>query len=82
MRNTADITHRVAYHTAAIHGSQSISGVSAINPFVAFYDTHGRKREALFFYSVPDTTRHGYYRLVYAVINLHYYKYFSSIGTL
>jgi hypothetical protein len=37
--------------------SQSISGVSAINPFVAFYDIHGRKREVLFFYSVPDTTR-------------------------
>jgi hypothetical protein len=34
---------------------QSISGVSAINPLVAFY--HGGKREVLFFYSVPDTTR-------------------------
>jgi hypothetical protein len=36
---------------------QSISGVSAINPFVAFYDIHGGKREVLFFYFVPDTTR-------------------------
>jgi hypothetical protein len=36
---------------------QSISGVSAINPLVAFYDIHGRKREVLFFYFVPDTTR-------------------------
>jgi hypothetical protein len=36
---------------------QSISGVSAINPLVAFYDIHGGKREALFFYFVPDTTR-------------------------
>jgi hypothetical protein len=38
--------------------SQSISGVSAINPLVAFYDFYGRKREVLFFYSVPDTTRY------------------------
>jgi hypothetical protein len=36
---------------------QSISGVSAINPLVAFYDIHGGKREVLFFYFVPDTTR-------------------------
>jgi hypothetical protein len=36
---------------------QSISGVSAINHLVAFYDIHGGKREALFFYFVPDTTR-------------------------
>jgi hypothetical protein len=36
---------------------QPISGVSAINPLVAFYDIHGGKREVLFFYFVPDTTR-------------------------
>jgi hypothetical protein len=36
---------------------QSISGVSAINPLVAFYEIHGGKREVLFFYFVPDTTR-------------------------
>jgi hypothetical protein len=36
---------------------QSISGVSAVNPLVAFYDIHGGKREVLFFYFVPDTTR-------------------------
>jgi hypothetical protein len=36
---------------------QSISDVSAINPLVAFYDIHGGKREVLFFYLVPDTTR-------------------------
>jgi hypothetical protein len=36
---------------------QSISGVSAINPLVAFNDIHGGKREVLFFYFVPDTTR-------------------------
>jgi hypothetical protein len=28
---------------------QSISGVSAINPLVAFYDIHGGNREVLFF---------------------------------
>jgi hypothetical protein len=28
---------------------ESISGVSAINPLVAFYDIHGGKREVLFF---------------------------------
>jgi hypothetical protein len=33
---------------------QSISGVSTINPLVAFYDTHGGKREVLFFYFVLD----------------------------
>jgi hypothetical protein len=42
---------------------QSISGVSAINPLVAFYDIHGGKREVLFFYFIPDTTRD--YHLVY-----------------
>jgi hypothetical protein len=36
---------------------QSVSDVSAINPLVAFYDIHGGKREVLFFYFVPDTTR-------------------------
>jgi hypothetical protein len=35
---------------------QCISGLSAINPFVAFYDMHGRKREVLFYF-VPYTTR-------------------------
>jgi hypothetical protein len=34
--------------------------VIAINPLVAFYDIHGRKREVLFFYFVPDTTRDLY----------------------
>jgi hypothetical protein len=35
---------------------QSISGVSAINPLVAFYDIHGVKRGAIFYF-VPDTKR-------------------------
>jgi hypothetical protein len=44
MRNTADVT-----------GGKP--DISAINPFVAFYDIHGGKREVLFFYFVPDATR-------------------------
>jgi hypothetical protein len=36
---------------------QSISGLSAINPLVAFYDIYGGKREVLFIYFVPDTTQ-------------------------
>jgi hypothetical protein len=53
MRKTKDVTGGKAI---AIW-SRSISGVSAINPLVAFYDTHGRKRAILFFYFVLDTTR-------------------------
>jgi hypothetical protein len=56
---------------------QSTSGVSDINPLVAFYDIHVGKREVQFFYFVPDTTRNvdktevllllkvGYYYLIY-----------------
>jgi hypothetical protein len=36
---------------------QSISDMSAVGPLVAFYETRGREGEALFFSSVPDTTR-------------------------
>jgi hypothetical protein len=53
MKNTADVTGGKPIAVLL----QSISGVSANNPLVAFYDTHGGKRELLFFYSVPDTTR-------------------------
>jgi hypothetical protein len=51
--NTADVTggKRIA---VLLH---SISGLSAINPVVAFYDIHGGKREVQFFYFIPDTTR-------------------------
>jgi hypothetical protein len=52
MRNTADVTGG-----KPIAILQSISGESAINPVVTFYDIHGRNREVLFFYSVPETTR-------------------------
>jgi hypothetical protein len=44
---------------------QSISGVSAINPLVAFCDIHGEKREVLFFYFVPDTTRDTFYNIAF-----------------
>jgi hypothetical protein len=53
MRNTADVTGGKPIAVLL----QSISGVSAINPSAAFYDIHGGKREVLFFYFVPDTTR-------------------------
>jgi hypothetical protein len=52
MRNTADVTGGKPIAVLL----QSISGLSAINPLVAFYDIHGGKREVLFFYFVPDTT--------------------------
>jgi hypothetical protein len=47
---------------------QFISSVSAINPLGAFYDIHGGKRQVLFFYFVPDTTR-DYCTLGYFYIN-------------
>jgi hypothetical protein len=53
MRNTADVTGGKPIAVLL----QSISGVYAINRLVAFYDIHGGKREMLFFYFVPDTTR-------------------------
>jgi hypothetical protein len=53
MRNTADVTGGKPIAVLL----QPISGVSAINPLVAFYDIHEGKRELLFFYFVPDTTR-------------------------
>jgi hypothetical protein len=53
MRITADVTDGKPIAVRL----QSISGVSGINHLVAFYDTHGRKGEMLFFCSVPDTTR-------------------------
>jgi hypothetical protein len=48
MRNTADVTGGKPIAVLL----QSISGVSAFNPLVAFYDIHRRKRE-IFFYFVP-----------------------------
>jgi hypothetical protein len=53
MKNTVDVTGGKPIAVLL----QYISGVSAINPLVAFYDIHGGKRVVLFFYFVPDTTR-------------------------
>jgi hypothetical protein len=53
MRNTTDVTGGKPIAVLL----QPISGESAIHPLVAFYDIHGGKREMLFFYFVPDTTR-------------------------
>jgi hypothetical protein len=53
MRNTADVKGDKPIAVLL----QSISGVSAIIPLFAFYDIHGGKREVIFFYFVPDTTR-------------------------
>jgi hypothetical protein len=57
MRNIADVTGGKPIGVLL----QSTSGVSAINPLVAFYDIHGGKREVPFFYFVPDTTRDQLY---------------------
>jgi hypothetical protein len=51
MKNTADV--RGGKPIAVL--LQSIS--SAVNPLVTLNDIHGGKREVLFFYFVPDTTR-------------------------
>jgi hypothetical protein len=45
MRNTADVTGGKPIAVLL----QSISGVSAINPLVAFYDIHGGKRRCYSF---------------------------------
>jgi hypothetical protein len=60
MRNTPDVTGGKPITVLL----QSISGVSAILPLVAFYDIHGGKREVLFFYFVPATTRDPYLQIV------------------
>jgi hypothetical protein len=52
-----------------------------INPLVAFYDIHGGKREVIFFYFVPDTTRDSYkhvnYRYLFGLTSLR-----QSVGTM
>jgi hypothetical protein len=60
-------------NTAIAVLSQSISGVSAINHLVAFFDIHGEKREVLFFYFVPDTTQ-----VMHNIVQ----KHFISIATV
>jgi hypothetical protein len=55
MKNTSDVTGGKPIAVLL----QSISGVSVL-VVVAFYDIYGGKREVLFFYFVPDTTRDNY----------------------
>jgi hypothetical protein len=67
MSNTADVTSGKPIAVS----SQSTSDVSAINPLVAFYDIHGRKRE-VFFCFVPDTTRDSETESIYLLKKTHY----------
>jgi hypothetical protein len=53
MKNTADVIGGKLIVVLL----QSVSGKSAIDTLAAFYYIHGGKREVLFFYFVPDTTR-------------------------
>jgi hypothetical protein len=53
--------------SSADRSLSQVSGVRAINPLVAFYDTHGRKNEVPFFYFVPDTTQ-GMYITLYVTL--------------
>jgi hypothetical protein len=53
MRNTADVTGGKPIAVLL----QPISGVSAINLLVSFYDIHGGKGEVLFFLFCPGHTR-------------------------
>jgi hypothetical protein len=53
MRNTADVTGGKPIAVLL----QSISGESAINPLVAFYDTHGGKRGAILLFCPGHHTR-------------------------
>jgi hypothetical protein len=52
----------------------SILVESAVNLLDAFYDIHGRKRELLFFYFVPDTTRDIIINNTVLRVSLIYYK--------
>jgi hypothetical protein len=64
MRNTTDVTDGKPIAVFL----QSISGVRAVNPWVAFY-IHGRKREVLFFYFVPVLFFCSLSQLVVSAIN-------------
>jgi hypothetical protein len=62
MRNTADVTGGKPIAVLL----QSISGVSAINPLVAFYDIHGGKRRgAILLFCPGHHTRPTYVFNIY-----------------
>jgi hypothetical protein len=73
MKNTADVAGG-----KPIAVLLSISGVSAINTLVAFYDIHGGKREVLFFYFVPDTTPDS----IFFLINFHDSQIYNEITVI
>jgi hypothetical protein len=55
--------------------AQSISGVSAINPLVAFYDIHGRKTGAILLFCPGQDTGHFftyYFELRPCLIKMRY----------
>jgi hypothetical protein len=60
VKNTADVTGGKPIAILL----QSISGVSAINPFSRLYDIHGGKREVLIYF-VPETTRDLNFKYVF-----------------
>jgi hypothetical protein len=76
MRNTADVTGGKAIAVFL----QSMSGVTAINPLVAFYDIHGGKREVLFvlFYPGHHARCPGYHTREIIVITNKYISYLFS----
>jgi hypothetical protein len=76
MQNTADVPGSSPIAVLL----QSILGVSAINPLVAFYDIHGGKREVLFFYFVPDTTRDFIHTFMYLFSTINKPKSFYYIS--
>jgi hypothetical protein len=66
MKNTADVTGGKPIVVLL----QSIPGAIIYNPLVAFNNNHGGKREVLFFYFVPDTTRDTFYKIAYSFSTL------------
>jgi hypothetical protein len=68
MRNTTDVTG---------HPSPSVSGVSVINPLVAFNDIHGRKGEVPFFcmyVTIQSTLYPSYFKGISANTELQVYS--------
>jgi hypothetical protein len=63
MTNTADVTDGNLIAVLL----QTISGVSAINSLVAFYDVHGKKREMLLF-------NPRYHTRIYIIIIISYFS--------
>jgi hypothetical protein len=61
LRDTHVLTELVSYEEHCRRdrwlAHRHLIAVYLINPLVAFYDIHGGKREVIFFYFVPNTTR-------------------------